>query len=77
MPSSRDFSSDRPLLNQTQAAEFLAVSTRTMEGWRCRGGGPRFVRVGRRVRYRLVDLREWIEQRTFRSTSEADCTPTR
>lgn len=77
MPSPIDHASDRPLLNQTQAAKLLAVSTRTMEGWRCRGGGPRFVRVGRRVRYRLVDLQEWIERRTFRSTSEADYPPRR
>jgi hypothetical protein len=60
------------LLNQTQAAEVLAVNPRTLEGWRFKGGGPRFVRVGRRVRYRMRDLRAWIEERTFESTTEAD-----
>ena len=60
------------LLNQDQAAEVLAVRPRTLETWRCRGGGPPFVRVGRGVRYRLRDLHAWIEQNTFRSTADAD-----
>lgn len=64
---------DLPLLNQKQAAEALAVPPRTLEGWRTRGGGPPFVRIGRHVRYRLRDLEAWIEDRTFRSTAEVDC----
>ncbi len=64
--------SDLPLLNQDEAAEALAVPARTLEAWRCRGGGPPFVRIGRHVRYRLRDLQAWIEERTFKSTAEAD-----
>lgn len=63
---------DLVLLSQTQAAEFLTVQPRTLEGWRYRGDGPRFIRVGRYVRYRLRDLRVWLEENTFRSTTEAD-----
>ena len=63
---------DLRLLDQAQAAELLQVSPRTLEGWRCRGGGPRFVRVGRRVRYRLQDLRAWLDERTVGPTSAAD-----
>jgi len=61
-----------PLLDQDQAAEVLSVRPRTMESWRCRGGGPPFVRIGRHVRYRLSDLHAWIDERTFRSTADAD-----
>jgi len=70
MPSPAERQDPRPLLDQSQAAEFLAVSTRTLEGWRSSGGGPRFVRVGRRVRYRLRDLQQWVDVRTFGSSAE-------
>jgi hypothetical protein len=63
---------DLLLLNQVQAARFLTVNPRTMEGWRYKGEGPRFIRVGRAVRYRLRDLHAWLERNTFRSTTEAD-----
>ena len=38
----------------------------TLNGWRSTGNPiqPRYVRVGRLVRYRLADLDAWIEQRT-------------
>ena len=38
-------------LNENQAAEFLGVSARTLQAWRVRGGGPRYVKIGRSVRY--------------------------
>lgn len=63
---------DLPLLNIEQAAEALAVPPRTLEAWRFRGGGPPFVRMGRHIRYRVGDLRAWIEDHTFTSTAEAD-----
>lgn len=58
------------LLTQREGAAFLGVSPRTLEGWRVRGGGPRFVRLGRAVRYRRADLEEYMHERTWRSTSE-------
>ena len=65
---------ERPLgnlLKETQAAEFLHFSTRALQNWRCRGGGPKFVRVSSRsVRYRLTDLIEWTTARLRSSTSE-------
>jgi len=72
MSSPTGFHSDLPLLNQDQAAEVLAVKPRTMEGWRFRGDGPPFIRVGRHVRYRVRDLHAWLDERTVGSTSAAD-----
>ncbi|HSL83242.1 MAG TPA: helix-turn-helix domain-containing protein [Thermoanaerobaculia bacterium] len=72
MPSLSGRHDDLPLLNQDQAAEALAVPPRTLERWRYQGGGPPFVRVGRHVRYRLRDLCQWLDDRTFRSTAEAE-----
>lgn len=53
------------LLTTTEAAEALALSPRTLEAYRLRGGGPNYVRIGssRRaaVRYREIDLAQWAE----------------
>ena len=59
------------LLKEAQAAEFLHFSTRALQNWRCRGGGPKYVRVSSRsVRYRLTDLIDWTTARLRSSTSE-------
>jgi hypothetical protein len=59
------------LLDQRLAAEFLSVSTRTLEGWRLTGGGPKFVRLSKRaVRYRLQDLERFVVERLRNSTSD-------
>ncbi len=59
------------LLTETQAAELLAIKTKTLQAWRVRGGGPRYVKMGRCVRYRLADLEEYIRQRTMAHTAQA------
>jgi hypothetical protein len=42
-------------LNENQAAEFLGVSVRTLQAWRVRGGGPRYCKIGRSVRFRAAN----------------------
>jgi hypothetical protein len=59
------------LLNEAQAAQSLNVTISALRSWRLRGGGPVFVKAGRLVRYRPVDLEAWIKNRCFASTSEA------
>ena len=51
------------LLNSHQAADFLTLTGATLANWRSRGFGPCYVKIGRSVRYRVVDLRNWIEDR--------------
>ena len=58
------------LLTQREAAAVLCLSERTLERLRVTGAGPRFVRAGRSVRYREVDLEAWIAARVVGSTSE-------
>jgi predicted DNA-binding transcriptional regulator AlpA len=58
------------LMPQSAVALRLGVSERTLERKRCDGTGPRFIRVGRAVRYTERDLVEWLESQTVRSTSE-------
>lgn len=49
------------LLNQDQAAEFLAVKPSTLNTWRALRKGPKYSKVGRSVRYRKSDLMEFVE----------------
>jgi len=42
----------------------LKKSRRSLEGWRVRGDGPPFVRVGGAVRYDTRALEAWINART-------------
>ncbi len=59
------------LINETAFAEYLNLSVRTIQGFRYKGGGPRFVRISSRcVKYRRIDGREWAEARLCSSTSE-------
>jgi predicted DNA-binding transcriptional regulator AlpA len=49
----------------------MSLSECTLERLRVSGGGPRFVRCGRSIRYREGDLEAWITSRVVGSTSEA------
>ena len=57
-------------LTNNEAAEYLRMSPRTLEGYRVRGGGPAFCKVGRRVVYVLQDLDAWVQGNRHESTSE-------
>ncbi len=60
------------LCNENEAAIFIGYTIRALQGWRVKGGGPKFVRVSSRsIRYRRRDLIEWAEERLKRTTSEA------
>lgn len=64
--------SDLPkFLTTDQAAELLTVSPSTLEVWRYRGTGPRFVKIGRSVRYRQSDLAAFIDERARVSQQES------
>lgn len=58
------------LLTTRQTAEWLDVSHRTLESFRIAGRGPKYVKIGRCVRYRARDLKEWLEGLERRSTSD-------
>ena len=57
-------------LNTNQAAEKLGISPRTLEKLRVVGGGPVFMKLGRRVLYDPKDLHDWSQARRRRSTSQ-------
>jgi excisionase family DNA binding protein len=57
-------------LNTPEAAAYLRLSRRTLEKMRSIGGGPRYRKHGRYVRYHIDDLDKWSTSRTQSSTSE-------
>lgn len=59
------------LLSTTQLALILGVSARKLERDRQDGTGIPFIRMGRRVLYRLVDVESYVEAQRFTSTAEA------
>jgi len=48
----------------------LHLSERTLERFRVSGAGPKFVRLGRSIRYRLTDIEAFIAARIVGSTSQ-------
>jgi len=58
------------LLTAPDAARLLRVSLSWLAKARLRGDGPRFVKIGRSVRYPDLYVREYIKIRTRSSTSE-------
>jgi len=59
-----DHNQDRTrLLTTAEAAEYIGSTAQTLEGWRARRKGPRFVKPSAKfVRYRIADLDEWAAQ---------------
>jgi excisionase family DNA binding protein len=60
----------QPLLTQDEAAELLKLSVRTMERLRTSGRGPKFMRLGNSIRYRIDHVEAWLASRLRGSTSE-------
>jgi hypothetical protein len=56
-----------------QAAEYVGLSTSTLEKFRLTGNGPVYQKAGPKiVVYRIEDLDAWLDTRRRRSTSETD-----
>jgi hypothetical protein len=59
------------LLTTEQTAEVFGITQNTLEKWRVFGRGPKFVRVGRRIRYSPTDIAAYLAESTRTSTSAA------
>src|SRR5688500_13737685 len=47
-------------LTEREVAELLGLSVATLRAWRHRGKGPRFLRLGRSVRYLPADVADFV-----------------
>lgn len=61
-----------PLRDEHGAAAILAVTVSALRVWRRQGRGPPFVKVGRCVRYRPEDLRDFIQGNLRTSTAHKE-----
>lgn len=52
------------LLTPNEVANALQVPAATLPQWRYLGRGPRYVKIGRHVRYRPADVEHWIDEQT-------------
>ena len=50
---------ERRTLTDVEVAVRLGVSRFTVRAWRLKGTGPRFLKMGRAVRYRPEDVQEY------------------
>ena len=59
-----------PLYLTPEAADLLKSKHRTLERWRTTGDGPTFIKLGRRVAYRLTDLQAFVDRQSRKHTGE-------
>lgn len=65
-----DLEDDR-YIDEKLAAEFLGIAVKTLQGYRVKGGGPEFRKIGAKtVRYKFSDLKIWAESRKKKNTSQ-------
>jgi len=60
--------SDRFFGPETLSVE-LKIPVSTLAKWRLYGGGPRYVKMGKNIRYERIDVDQWVESRKRRTTS--------
>jgi predicted DNA-binding transcriptional regulator AlpA len=64
----KTFDTTDRLVTSPEAAEILRVSTSFLAKERMKGSGPRYVKVGRAVRYAISALADYVAQRSVGST---------
>ena len=69
--------SDVHVFGERDAGRYLGgekapISQRTLQRWRLEGFGPKFLKLGRLVRYRRSDLDRWVDAQLRTSTSQAE-----
>lgn len=65
------YSAKRPMQRTPEAAAYCGSSKSTLEKLRLTGGGPKFLKLGRRVVYDPDDLDAWLASKKRLSTSGA------
>lgn len=60
------------LLTEEVVAARLSISVKTLRNWRWQGRGPRFLRLGRAVRYSPAEIELWLKTCVRSSTTEGE-----
>lgn len=67
--------SEKRTLTDVEVAARLGVSRFTVRSWRLKGVGPRFLKMGRAVRYRPQDVDDYERQALVETQAESDRSP--
>ncbi len=63
--SSKDTFGTDGLIETRKAAAMLSKHPAVLADWRHQGRGPKYVKIGRSIRYRVGDLHDWIAANTI------------
>ena len=58
-------------LTPKETAERLRLSQGTLSNWRVQGEGPRFIKLGRKVLYPLVEVEAYEKRQLRANTTQA------
>ncbi len=61
------------LWDERKLCSFLGIKPATAQRWRWAGGGPRFIKVGRLVKYRPEDVEAWLQRHTREGEGGESC----
>lgn len=59
-------------LTEREVAQMGVASVRTLQAWRLLRRGPRYIKVGRAVRYRTADVEAWLAERIVTPAVECE-----
>ncbi|WP_299166982.1 AlpA family transcriptional regulator [uncultured Arthrobacter sp.] len=59
------------LLTPEDLAQRLGMSVAALSQWRYRGVGPKFIKAGKTIRYRVSDVESWMDAQTRQQSGSA------
>lgn len=62
---------DEIFLTSDQLGKRWMIRTETLSQWRWNGKGPLFIKIGRRVLYRLIDIEAFEKEKIYANTTQA------
>lgn len=65
---------DEMFVTPEQLAALLCLTTGTLAKWRITGRGPRYVKMGSRVRYASADIDAWLAEHAPQRSTVEPCT---
>ena len=52
-------------VKDVEAAKIIGLSVQTMRNWRHLRKGPKYLKIGRSIRYDLLDISDWCKKNTI------------
>ena len=53
---------NQDILMEKDAAETVAIGYSTLRKHRYEGTGPKYIRIGRSIRYKRIDIEKWLDE---------------